>query len=101
MGTQLDGTLHCLAPELQPRHYHFVMNKDNFGIINALKGLREVTITLRSGLTRCPRISFPDRYRPTVSGEVLLLSRSGVLSCEDHCRWQGRHRDPVALEHSK
>lgn len=100
-GTLLNSTLHCFAPELQARHYHFATDKDNFGIINVLKGLREVAITLRSDLTWCPRISFPDRYRPTVSGEVLLLNRSGVLSYEDHCRWQGRCGDPVALEHYK
>lgn len=88
MGTLLNSTLHRFAPEIQPRHYHFATDEDNFGTINVLKGLREVAITLRSDWTWCPRICFPDRYRlSTVSGEVLLLNRSGVLSYEDHCRW--------------
>lgn len=95
------STLHYFAPELQPRHYHFVSNKDNFGIINVLKGLREVAITLRSGLTWWPKMSFSDRYRPTVSGVILMLNRSGVLSCEDHCRRWSKYGGPVALKHSK
>lgn len=101
MGTQLNSTCPCFAPELQPRHYHFATDKDHFGIINVVKGLREVSTTMRSDLTWCPRVPFPDRFRPTVSGDVLLLNRSGVLSGEEHCRWWGRRGDPVALKHSK